>query len=643
MRSTTVTRDSSESATSAKHQHVLSWTDLEYSVGITLHRGMCRRAVQSRKMVLSNLTGFVRSGQMCALMGPSGSGKSSLLSVLAGHMPARGRLERGSVQINGESLDKGLRRMAGYVFQDDLLLPALTVRETVEFAAKLRMPQALGHDARQARVESTLEQLGLLGCADVLIGSEKQRGVSGGERKRAAVAVELVARPPLLFLDEPTSGLDAATALLLVRALRGFAERGMLILSSIHQPRGNIFSSFDSLLLLDRGRTAYFGPTNGAVEHMRIHASLELPSQTNPADWIIDIVDAEQLPLDLVPHVAGTPVVLATDGAPSSNLADVWKSSGASAQAAAAAAKAVAEVLAVSTGSEATATSGRQPQFATSLPWQFQVLLSRATRQQRGDVFNTVNVFQIVAVAVIAAMIWSGSTAVQDIIGVLFFVNIQQSFNAQNTVLRLFPSERALMQRERRSDTYHMLPYFLAKSLGDLVAVFVLPILYALIIYFAVGLRIDTAAPFFWYLLLSLTTVFTGQSLGLLVSLAVPDLALANCVSFVFVLFIMLFGGFYVNVDRIPGWISWLRYTSYMYWAFSGMVINEFGGREMPCGSTSNAADYGGCPFNGDRIVEELGYADGTVARSFGFLFAMSMFFRVSAYVCLRFQLSVRI
>ena len=276
---------------------------------------------------------------------------------------------------------------------------------------------------------------------------------------------------------------------------------------------------------------------------MRIHASLELPSQTNPADWIIDIVDAEQLPLDLVPHVAGTPVVLATDGAPSSNLADVWKSSGASAQAAAAAAKAVAEVLAVSTGSEATATSGRQPQFATSLPWQFQVLLSRATRQQRGDVFNTVNVFQIVAVAVIAAMIWSGSTAVQDIIGVLFFVNIQQSFNAQNTVLRLFPSERALMQRERRSDTYHMLPYFLAKSLGDLVAVFVLPILYALIIYFAVGLRIDTAAPFFWYLLLSLTTVFTGQSLGLLVSLAVPDLALANCVSFVFVLFIMLFGG----------------------------------------------------------------------------------------------------
>ena len=198
------------------------------------------------------------------------------------------------------------------------------------------------------------------------------------------------------------------------------------------------------------------------------------------------------------------------------------------------------------------------------------------------------------------------------------------------------------MLRERRSDTYHVLPYFLAKSLGDLVAVFVLPIVYALIIYFAVGLRPEATA-FAWYLLLSLTTVFTGQSLGLLVSLAVPDLALANCISFVFVLFIMLFGGFYVNVRRIPPWIGWLRYLSYMYWAFSGMVINEFEGREMPCESAANPTDYGGCPFMGDRIVEELGYTGGSVARSFVFLFTMSMAFRALAYLCLRYNLNIRI
>ena len=105
----------------------------------------------------------------------------------------------------------------------------------------------------------------------------------------------------------------------------------------------------------------------------------------------------------------------------------------------------------------------------------------------------------------------------------------------------------------------------------------------------------------------------------------------------------MLFGGFYVNVDRIPPWIAWLRYTSYMYWAFSGMVINEYAGREMPCGSAANVADYGGCPFLGDKVVQQLGYSDGSVVRSFACLFAMSLFFRVSAYICLRFQLAIRI
>ena len=126
-------------------------------------------------------------------------------------------------------------------------------------------------------------------------------------------------------------------------------------------------------------------------------------------------------------------------------------------------------------------------------------------------------------------------------------------------------------------------------------------------------------------------------------SIAVPDLALANCVSFVFVLLIMLFGGFYVNVDRIPPWISWLRYTSYMYWAFSGMVINEFGGRELPCGSAASPTDYGGCPFAGDHVVEAMGYGGGSVARSFGLLFAMAMLFRTCAYLCLRFRFSVRV
>ena len=242
---------------------ILGWSDINYSVGVSVKRGCFSRTQHKRKPVLHKISGRVNTGEMCALMGPSGSGKTSLLSVLAGRLPDVGRVDNGTVLFDGQTPDKSFQRLCGFVFQDDLLMAALTVRETVEFAAKLRLPQEFGDAVRDERVRTILEALALVDCADTLIGSEKRRGVSGGERKRAAVAVELIAQPPLLFLDEPTSGLDAATALLLVRALRGFVEQGTMVIASVHQPRSNIFAAFDKLVLLASGRTAYFGAAGG--------------------------------------------------------------------------------------------------------------------------------------------------------------------------------------------------------------------------------------------------------------------------------------------------------------------------------------------------------------------------------------------
>ncbi|EOD40393.1 hypothetical protein EMIHUDRAFT_428787 [Emiliania huxleyi CCMP1516] len=606
-------------------EEALSWSGLRLSVRVAqTHRRNWRRRASARtsnagerKVILDDVSGCVAPSEMIALMGPSGSGKTSLLSLLAGRAPKGAKLEAGEVTLGGAAPTKAFFRRCGFVFQDDLLLAALTVRETIEFAARLRLPQSLGDEERDRRVQTTLQQLGLEHCAHTAIGSEKKRGVSGGERKRTAVGAELVARPPLLFLDEPTSGLDAATALSLTSCLQSVARTNrMILVLSVHQPRSNIFSLFDQLLLLSGGRVAYNGAAADAVAYMQGALGEALPSLTNPADWLIDLVDERP-----------------------AQLLDCWAREGRGDGGAGADGGAVEEASSRRAKLPSAARLAGS-HFATSSWWQFCVLLERSAKQQRGDVYNLTNIFQILAVAVIAAILWSGATTVSDIKGVLFFVNIQQAFNAQNTVLRLFPLERQLMLRERRCGTYRMLPYFLARSAADSFAILVLPVLYAIIIYFSVGLR-PGAGPFFTYLALSLSTVFTGQSIGLFISLLIPDLALSSCVSFIFVLMVMLFGGFYVGVDRIPGWISWMRYASFMFWGYSGMVINEFGGREVDC-DQAGVGEFGdACPFSGDEVIRALGYDGLSVGLCGAMLITIALALRVAAYLCLRLNITL--
>ena len=439
-----------------KDAQLLEWSD----VRLTLHVGggsLLRRRSPVAKQVLCGVSGSLEPSSMLAIMGPSGSGKSSLLSVLAGRSPDTPHSLAGEITVGGARVSKQQRRSWGFVFQDDLLLSNLSVRETVHFSALLRLPDTLSDEVRAERVTTTLRQLKLLECADTLIGSEARRGVSGGERKRTAIAVELVSRPRLLFLDEPTSGLDAATALLLVSLLSDLARgSSMQVLCSVHQPRSNIFSSFSRLLLLARGRAVYSGALLGAIPHFELAAGAPLPPLTNPADWLIDLIDA------------GT--VGAPDDAAAAAPAPAPAPAAPPATALAATAPATAPTIAATT---TTTTATRR--WQTSSLWQFRVLLARSARQQRGDVFNLVNIFQIVSVAVVVSAVWAKHELAKDRVGVLFFVNIQQAFNTQSAVLRLFPAERALFRRERRGGAYRVLPYFLAKSLADGLTIFVLP------------------------------------------------------------------------------------------------------------------------------------------------------------------------
>lgn len=150
--------------------------------------------------------------------------------------------------------------------QEDVVLGTLTVRETITYSAHLRLPTTLSNEEIKGIIETTIMEMGLVDCADRIIGNWHLRGISGGERKRLSIALEFLVRPRLLFLDEPTTGLDSASAFFVVNALKNVARDGRTVISSVHQPSSEVFALFDDLCLLSGGEIVYFGPAKNAIK-----------------------------------------------------------------------------------------------------------------------------------------------------------------------------------------------------------------------------------------------------------------------------------------------------------------------------------------------------------------------------------------
>ncbi len=258
----------------------LTWLDLKYSVPMKK---------KETKQILNGISGEVQPGQLCAIMGSSGAGKSSLLNLLAGRFN-QGELQ-GQILVNGMPRDpKKFIQQVAYVEQDDLLFSMMTVKETVSFSAKLRLPSTMAKSKKEDKIKETIQQLGLSQCQNTKIGSSLKRGISGGERKRASIGVEVVTDPEILFLDEPTSGLDAFIAYNIIETLKEIATtQNKTILLTIHQPRETIMHMFDNILLLSQGKPVFFGPTDAAISHFT-NLSYPCPRLTNPADHFIDII-----------------------------------------------------------------------------------------------------------------------------------------------------------------------------------------------------------------------------------------------------------------------------------------------------------------------------------------------------------------
>ncbi|XP_068752637.1 broad substrate specificity ATP-binding cassette transporter ABCG2-like isoform X1 [Montipora capricornis] len=604
---------------------VISCHNICYSV-TTKEKG-----IKKERQIIKNLSGLVQPG-LNAILGPTGSGKTTLLDILAGRKD--GKHLSGVVLVNGQKQPENFKCITGYVVQDDVVMGTLTVRENLHFSASLRLSRKLSKRERSKRVEETLSDLGLFHVAESKVGNEFIRGISGGERKRTNIGMELILAPSVLFLDEPTTGLDAATAVSVVQLLQGLGHRGKTVIMSIHQPRYSIFKTFDTISLLSNGEFVYQGPANQAMKYFEDIGFVCEP-HNNPADFFMDVINECDAAHGLS-NSSETTVVSMGEGHSSTkppNLPEIFRKSQ-FAKIVQDSTKPILEEFSASQGS-VVVSEGDKITYATSFCSQLVTVSGRAAKNiLRNPQTSIVQLIVMIIFALIVGAIYyqlkRDEHGIQNRVGVFFFLVMNTVFGNLSAV-ELFIEERPTFIHESASGYYRISVYFLAKVFCDLIPLRLVPAsIFSVVVYFMTGLDRQVAKFFIFTFTLILTNL-CACSVGFFVSACVRTFAIANLLVGLPYVFMMVFGGVLINLYSVLSWLAWIKYISIFRYAIEILEINELHNMHFHCPANSTL-----CLSNGNQylssqgiIVDHLWYNELALA-------AMTVVLMTFAYIALR-------
>ncbi|NWJ00365.1 ABCG8 protein, partial [Crypturellus undulatus] len=537
----------------------------------------CNSGPDSHVSVIQNLNLKVKSGQMLAVIGSTAGGKTSLLDVITCRDHG-GKIKSGQILINDKtSTPQLVKKCIAHVRQDDRLLPHLTVKETLLFVAKLRLPKFFSDSQRKKRVDDVIAELRLRQCANTRVGSEYLRGVSGGERRRVGIGVQLLWNPGILILDEPTSGLDSFTAHNLVMTLSRLARGNRLVLLSVHQPRSDIFQLFDLVLLLTSGVTIYSGTARDMVQYFT-ELGYPCPKYSNPADFYVDLTSIDKQNREKEMESQRRANTLAslfrekvkdfdnflwkvTEGNDSDDTTSSKKSSHGDSE-------------------ESINMPCHSSDHLPGVLKQFTVLLSRQVSNDFRDLSTLlIHGFEALLMSLLIGFLYYGHDksrlSIRDTTALLYMIGALTPFTVILDVIAKCHSERAMLYHDLEDGMYSVSPYFFAKILGELPEHCAFVIIYAIPIYWLANLNPEPE-HFLMNFLFVWLAVYCARTMALWVAALLPTLQLSAFFGNVLFTSFYLSGGFVISLENLWTVPFWISKISFLRWNFQGLMQVQF-------------------------------------------------------------------
>lgn len=574
------------------------------------------------KRIMHSASASMPPGTLTAIIGGSGSGKTSLLNTMAERMTS-GRLSfAGNTTFNGMLGVDSIR--SAYVMQQDVLLPTLTVRETLRYSADLRLPPPTTEEERRRVVEEVILELGLKECADTRIGNHQHKGCSGGEKRRTSIGVQLLSNPSVLFLDEPTTGLDATTAFQLVRTLKGLARKGRTVITTIHQPRSEIWGMFDGLVILTRGSPVYSGKAVDCIPWFE-SIGFTLPPFVNPAEFLIDIAAIDNRSVESE-NASAARVKL---------LKDAWSGESDRLYKSAEEKDASAPLQ----GKSARETYGHHSPFIR----QTKVLTSRTfVTTYRDPLGMAGSLLEAILMGIMSGWVFlqlgRDQSGIRSREGALYNAAALQGY-----LILIFETYRLsidiqVFDREHNENVVDVVPFLLSRRLARLFTEdFPVPLIFSVITYWMSGLRPEATA-FFTFFSIVLISQYIAVTFAMTCIAAARDFSPAALIANMAYTIQSFACGFFIQSNTIPVYVRWLKWTAYVYYGFGALCANEFVGQFYDCPYEGGESNPACTNYTGAYIMSSLGFPEKWIVTPIVVMVAFVVGFYFLAWVGLRYK-----